>query len=314
MINTAIVTGGTGVTGTALVRYLLKQGVYVTALVRPGSLRKRYLPEDDKRLTIIDWGMENYKESSMLFKENKYDVFFHLAWDGSMGKQKEDNRNNMYLQHQNTLYMLDAVELCRKVNCKNFVVTGSQAEYGRCDGKISEQTRECPENGYGIAKLCAGQMTRIMCRNYGIRHIWARLFSVYGPYDGTHSLIDTSVKKLLKGESPEYTKGEQLWDYLYSFDAAKALFLLSEKGRDGEVYCVANGSPKILKNYIEIMHRVVNPNISPRLGVIPYGSSQVMSLVADINKLKEHVGFEPEYTFEMGIEEIKQWNEGELMI
>ncbi len=232
---------------------------------------------------------------------NKPEVFFHLAWEGSRGKEKLDNRNNMPLQADNILHDIDAVELCRALRCPVFLATGSQAEYGRLTVPAHEDMPCHPETGYGAAKLCAMTMTRILCQSYGIRHIWARLFSVYGPCDGTESLIDTSIAALRRGESPAYTAGEQLWDYLYSADAAEALCLLAEKGWDGTTYNVASGQARPLAECIRTVHRLVDPAIEPRLGAVPYAPRQVMRLEVDIRRLKQDTGFEPRWSFEDGI-------------
>ena len=310
-MNNAIISGATGVTGVALVRYLLNEGIHVTALVRPGSYRIKYLPEH-KYLRVVECDMEEYKIIAPILSSASYDVFFHLAWEGSTGEQKLDNRNDMYLQNRNVMFSLDAVELCKKLNCQVFVATGSQAEYGRCNDIITEETRERPENGYGCAKLCAGQMTRILCNSYGIKHIWARLFSIYGPYDGgTVNLIQSSITKLQQGERPRYTWGEQEWDYLFSLDAAKALYLLSEKGQDGQVYCVAQGNSMKLAEYIKILHEETNPFITPIFGEVPYSQGQVMNLQADITKLKLDTGFIPDFDFRRGIRMVSEWSSHE---
>lgn len=304
MIKKAIVTGGTGVTGNALVKYLLQQNIEVTALVRPNSFRYHFLPLNNPQLTIVDCGLSEYNEVGKRLTNNTYDVFFHLAWDGSAGKQKVNNRNNFKLQNQNVSYALDAVELCHELACPVFVMTGSQAVYGRKNGTFTEEMERKPENGYGMAKLCAEGMTRILCQQYGIRHIWPILFSVYGPCDATESLIDTTIRGLLEGKTLPYTKGEQKWDYLYSYDAARALLLLAQYGKDGEVYHVANGKSIPLEEYIREIYRIVCPGIKPRLGELPYASNQVMFLGADITKLTKLTGFVPQYTFEQGINAI----------
>lgn len=310
-IKNAVITGGTGVTGNALVKYLLQQEIEVTALVRPNSFRRHFLPQNHPRLTVIECGMKNYSSIRESFPDKSYDVFFHLAWDGSTGKKKVGNRNNFKLQNQNVSYALDAVELCHQLHCPVFVMTGSQAEYGCKDVLVTEDMEKRPENGYGIAKLCAEGMTRILCREYGIRQIWPILFSVYGPCDATESLIDTSIRGLLQGRTLPYTKGEQLWDYLYSYDAARALLLLAEYGIDGETYHVASGSVRPLYEYIELMYQIVAPDLKPRLGELAYSNHQAMFLGADISKLKSVTGFQPEYTFEHGIRRIQEeiWNE-----
>lgn len=306
LIKHAVITGGTGVTGNALVKYLLQQNIEVTALIRPDSFRRHFLPQSHPKLILIECGMEDYNTIDKSLPQKSYDAFFHLAWDGSAGKQKVGNRNNFKLQNQNVSYALDAVELCHKLCCPVFVMTGSQAEYGRRDVPITEDMEKHPENGYGMAKLCAEGMTRILCREHGIRHVWPILFSIYGPCDATESLIDTSIRGLLKGRTLPYTKGEQLWDYLYSYDAAKALLLLAEYGRDGETYHVASGSVRPLYEYIELMYQTVAPDLKPRLGELKYSENQTMFLGADISKLRNATGFWPEYTFEQGIHRIQE--------
>lgn len=298
-----LVSGGTGVTGSALVRHLLDKGARVTLLARPNSPRMHFLPLEHPGLEVIECPLGNY--ASLASKlDFRPDAFLHLAWEGSRGKEKVNNRDNMPMQALNIMHDLDAVELCRGLECPVFLATGTQAEYGPQAGPAREEMPCKPENGYGAAKLCAMAMSRILCRNYGIRHIWARLFSVYGPWDATESLIDNSIKALKKGISPAYTPGEQIWDYLYAFDAAEALCLLAEKGRDGLIYNVASGNARPLAEYINIIHKVINPKIAPRLGAIPYRSGQPMRLEADISRLAAHTGFRPRFSFEEGIAEI----------
>ena len=152
--------------------------------------------------------------------------FSILHGHGTIGEQ----RNDLYMQNLNIKYTLDAVELAQRLGCNTFVGAGSQAEYGRVEGVISESTPARPENGYGIAKLAAGQMSRILANQYNMKHIWTRIFSVYCPYNDKSTMIMQSISKMVKEKSsPEYTKGEQIWDYIYSKDVAEALYLIAEK-------------------------------------------------------------------------------------
>ncbi|WP_051204385.1 NAD-dependent epimerase/dehydratase family protein [Butyrivibrio sp. VCD2006] len=302
----ALVTGATGVTGVALVRYLLKQNIEVIAIVRPGSFREKYLPDDLRLHKVYCNLMDIGSIGDELKAYGRIDVFFHLAWEGSTISDKKGSRDNMELQSRNIVYTVDAARLCAEIGCPVFMMTGSQAEYGISDEPIKETMSPRPVNGYGNAKLCAENMTRIMCRENGVKHICARLFSIYGPYDGTNSMINTAILKLLKGERPEYSKGEQRWNYLYSFDAAKALYLLSESGKNGEIYNVAGEKEAPLKEYIKIIHEVVNPDVEVVLGEIPTAAKPA-EMRADISKLVLTCGFKTDYSFRDGIEEIKKW-------
>lgn len=296
-----IITGPTGSIGLALIQKCIENDVQVTAVCRPGSGRISRLPEH-KNVQIVECGLKELGQLADKL-EADYDVFYHFGWDGTFG----NSRNNMQGQLTNIQYTLDAVELADKLNCQTFIGAGSQAEYGRVEGTLSAKTPANPENGYGIAKLCAGQMSRILCQQKNIRHIWTRILSIYGPGDGEATMVMSTIGKLLEGETPDFTKSEQMWDYLYSEDAGKALYLLGEKGQDGKVYCIGSGQARPLKDYIEIIRDSVRPEAELGIGNIPYNDKQVMFLCADIQELVKDTGFQADYTFEKGIGKTIDW-------
>ena len=294
----AVITGATGAIGTALIKELIKQNIEVLVLCREGSERNENIP-------VSNLVVKKYCDLEQLCSvENdtgkEYDVFYHFAWAGTTGNA----RNDMLLQNLNVKYALDAVNAAKRFGCKMFIGAGSQAEYGRVEGVLKPDTPTNPETGYGIAKLCAGQMTRQLARQVGLKHIWVRVLSVYGPNDTPNSMVMSTINKLKQNLVPEFTKGEQMWDYLYSGDAARAFYLLGEKGKDGKTYVLGNGKAQPLKEYIKTIQSVVNPDCEIKLGVIPYADKQVMHLEADISDLKKDVGFEPNMDFEEGIKNI----------
>lgn len=294
-LNSAVITGATGAVGVALINKLIEEKISVTVVLNPDSKRNSNIP-DSLLVTKIECDISDY--SSLPEKiGHPAEVFFHLAWRGTTGK----DRNNISLQSENVQYALDAVRAAKKLSCKVFVGVGSQAEYGRVKCPLSSHTPANPENEYGKAKLLSGIRTRELCRELKIRHEWVRLLSVYGPYDSDYSPIITAIKKLSNGERPKYTKGEQIWDYLYSGDAANALFLVARRGIDGKIYVLGSGTGRRLSEYFTTIHKVVNPDIAPFFGEVPYSDKQIMYLVADIEELKKDTGFEPEVPFEEGI-------------
>lgn len=304
-----LVTGCTGVTGNALVRYLLSRGFAVTAVVRPGSHRKMFLPRSPQ-LTVVEYSLDSYKQMGKELPHGVYQAFFHLAWEGSHGKEKGDLRNAMGMQLENARHLLEAVEVCHGLDCPVFLAVGSQAEYGfreALEAPVDEKIPCRPENGYGAAKQCARIMAEILCKDYGIRFLWARLFSVYGPRDGTHSMIDAAVAGLLHGQPPMHTSGEQIWNYLYAFDAAKALTLLALTEKAEGVYCVASEESRPLKEYIHTLYEVVSPGKHPILGGIPDSKGKPVPMRVDIARLTRDTGFQEEYTFQQGIARIRDW-------
>ncbi len=302
-IRRVVINGATGAIGTALVQLLIDKGIELLIIIRPDSIHKNRIPEHP----LVKVLYADMRELDSLHDDElgkmPYDVFFHLAWRGTVG----DARNDMYLQNDNVRCSLDAVHLAHRLGCHTFIGAGSQAEYGRVDGLLTEETATHPENGYGMAKLCAGQMTGEFAHRLGMRHIWPRILSVYGPCDGENSLVSSVIKSALNHESPKCTKGEQQWDFLYSKDAAKALYLLAEYGIDGNVYMLGSGQIRPLAEYIRTICEQTDSGIQPDFGAIPYSPKQVMYLGTDISKLKRDTGFEPEYSFEDGIRETIRW-------
>lgn len=295
----AVITGATGAVGMALISELTVRGIHATVICRHGSPRNVRIPCGE--LTEkIECSLDGLKTLEL---DGKYDVFFHLAWEGTTGAA----RNDMYMQNTNVRYTLDAAELAGRLGCKTFVGAGSQAEYGRTEQRLRSDTPAFPENGYGIAKLCAGQMSRVKCAQLGIRHVWARILSVYGEYDGENSLVMSTLRKLTKHERPSFTGGEQLWDYMYSRDAARAMIELAEHGRDGGVYCLGSGNARPLREYIELIRDAAAPEAELGFGEIPYAERQVMYLCADISELERDTGFVPSVSFEEGIRKTVEW-------
>ena len=203
---------------------------------------------------------------------------------------------------------MDAVELAHLCGCNTFIGAGSQAEYGRVEGKITASTSTVPENGYGIAKLCAGIMSRIQAHKYGIRHIWTRILSVYGPYDGANTMVMSTISKLFNGEKPIFTKGEQMWDYLYSKDAGSIMLSLSgERSIDGKIYVLGSGTVRPLREYIEIIRDNIEPSLELGIGELPYSKQQVMYLCADNEDICNGLNYSYKYDFYSGIKETIDW-------
>lgn len=313
-MNRIVISGATGAIGMALIRYSLERNIQVLAICHRGSGRIARLPKADN-LQIIELSAEEYgdfiRNAEGLSVLGQYDAFFHLAWKGTTGTA----RNDMNLQLDNIQYTLDAVELAAALGCKCFVGSGSQAEYGRVEGRISSVTPAFPENGYGIAKLCAGQMSRIRCGQLGIKHIWTRILSIYGPGDGEGSLIMSAITGFLNHCQTEFTEGMQKWDYLYSGDAARVLMGLAEYGRSGNVYCVGSGQIKLLKEYIHLIYEKINgydeSDEKMGIGLRPYMDKQVMYLQADTSEwpveLQQEFEERPMCSFEKGISRTIDW-------
>lgn len=311
-MNRVIIMGATGTIGMALIEYLSQKNVQVIAVVRENSSKKSNITESNN-IVMVECTLADMLELPHRVKEavrlknwaenQSIDVFYHFAWEGTFG----DSRNDTYLQNRNVKYALDAVDAAAELGCGMFIGAGSQAEYGRYEGTLNATVPPFPENAYGMGKLCAGQMTRIRCRQKGIKHVWTRILSVYGPYDRNETLVMSVIQKMLDGKKPSCTRGEQMWDYLFSKDAAKMMYLLGNYGVSGKIYCLGSGEMKPLKEYINIIRNIIGSDIEIGFGDIEYSPGQVMYLCADIQELIADTGYVSEYTFEQGIRETISW-------
>ena len=303
----AVITGCTGMLGLALIRKLLNEGYEVVAVVRPDSARSENIPEDD-RITKVELALDEIDKLPSvldLFDINEAEMFFHFAWGGTSGA----SRNDMDLQNKNIEAALKAVDAAHELGCKVFLGAGSQAEYGRVpEGtKLAGSTPCNPENGYGIAKYAAGKMTRIKAQSFGMKHIWVRILSTYGEFDGVHTMVMSLIRDFSEGKRAACTKGEQMWDYLYCDDAADAFFLAATKGVDGKVYPVGSGQVRPLAEYIKDIRDVTAPSLDIGFGEVDYYPGQVMYLCADLTELQNDTGFAPKTEFKVGVEKTYAW-------
>lgn len=295
-----VITGATGAIGRALVSEALRQKQEALVIVHRNSARADEL-KGLEGCRVIEADLGEYAGIPKLIESqgldsSGYDLFFHLAWRAPFGA----DRDNLDLQLANIQAALDAVRLAHKMGCHTFIGAGSQAEYGRAEGMLAPDTPAYPETGYGISKLCAGQMTRLLCGQMKMRHIWTRILSVYGPYDRKETLISTAVLNMLENRDTIFTPCNQIWDYLYSEDAARAIYMAGQRGRNGAVYMVGSGEARRLSEYIETIAELTGYTKKIGFGKRPYNEKQVMYLQADISSLNRDTGFAPAVGFEEG--------------
>ena len=291
-----LLTGATGMIGSAIVREALRRDCNVTCIVRKGSSRVKNIP-NDSRVHVVECDISDYGSLEL---SGTYDVFMHLAWD----KTSVGGRDDVDCQLRNIQYTLDAVRLAKRAGCSVFIGAGSQAEYGVQSVPLTPDLPVNPESGYGIAKFAAGKFSGMLCKQLGLRYNWIRILSVYGPNDGENTLISYLIRELKAGRSPELTKCEQTWDYLHCDDAARAFFAVAEKGVDGKAYPLGSGKARPLREYVTAVRDAVNPAIKIEFGKKPYYPHQPMCLVADISELVADTGWRPEIEFVDGVKDV----------
>ena len=285
-----IVTGAAGFTGCNLVERLLAAGYFVYCVVRENSAHNKRL-ENLANVQLVYADLAEYKNLYQQIQE-PCEVFFHLAWQGG--------RYDFAAQYQNVEDTLGALEAAKKIGCKRFVCTGSQAEYGPHQDLITEETCPHPIDAYGSAKLAACILTRQRAMDLGIEWIWGRIFSLYGKYEAETRMLPALVKSLRENKDFQMaTDGRQNWDYLYVSDGAEALIALMEKGKTGEIYNIAHGNYRMMREFVGLVEKIVG-----NTACVVYDETKVSlySLQPSSEKLKRDTGWLPQVEFCSGLE------------
>lgn len=295
-----VVTGATSMLGVATIEECLRNDIEVVAIVHRNSKNFYRLPQSPA-LKIIEANLDELANCEPDF--NDADVFYHFGWAATTHK----GRLNVDVQEKNIRYTLDAVYLAQKCGCRKFIFAGSQAEYGLSDKPLNSETPIKPFTAYGVSKFAAGKLAEMLCASLGLNFVWTRILSVYGKNDGANTLISYVIDCYKNNRQPVLTPCEQIWDYLHADDAGRAFRLLGQCATSG-VYVVGSGNGSPLKSYLEIIYRLMKPNVPLTFGGKPYSENQVMYLQADISDLQRDTGFKPQISFEEGISRILTGN------
>ena len=277
-----LVTGATSFIGINLVNKLLNNGCKVYAVIRPNSNNISRLSKH-KNLYIIEKKLEDLV-SLQKDLEEKIDVFYHLAWDGTRAPYRDDAK----IQGSNYDAAVKAFKLSIELGCKKFIGVGSQAEYGKTSGLITESYPTFPLTEYGKAKLKSYTTISEKAAENKIEFIWARIFSVYGKYDYDKTLIMSALKKMKVNDNLPLTLGTQNWNYLYVDDAALMLVYLGLYPCEHGAYNLASLDNRKLKEYIIELKNITKSKSSLQFGIIPYDNEGPVEFVPCIDKFSNN--------------------------
>jgi nucleoside-diphosphate-sugar epimerase len=208
---------------------------------------------------------------------------------------------------KNLSYELALLQLAERVGVKQWIGLGSQAEYGPCNKPIEETAPTRPTTLYGVAKLCAFLLARHMSECLGMRCVWLRLFSAYGPMDDPGWMIPYLALRLLRRERPSLTEAEQYWDYLYVTDVAEALYRVATARDVAGVFNLGSGDAHSLRAVIERVRDMIDIRLPLGFGETPYRPDQIMHLQANIAKITGLTGWSPHVTLDDGLRETIAW-------
>jgi nucleoside-diphosphate-sugar epimerase len=258
------------------------------------------------KIKLIQGDIVDIQRSASEIIASAPQTVFHLAWYGVASEYRNDPN-----QINNLIGSLRLLQVVQKSGCKCWVGMGSQAEYGPYNGVLREDLPTKPVTLYGVTKLCVGLLTRQLCEMGGIRHIWLRLLAIYGPKDDVRHLIPTVILKLLAGERPALTRGEQRWDYLFVEDAAEAIYYAATTPEAHGIFNLGSGEAYTVRSIVERIRDLIDPRLPLGLGEIPYRPDQIMHLQADITRLKAVTGWNPRTSLDDGLRQTVEWYRNE---
>lgn len=295
-----IINGASGFIGSHLLDYLLEMGKNVFVLTRDPI---KFSNRKYQNLTLIKYDSENYSSVKDHFKNVDIDVFFNMAWAGVSPEYK----NDVDLQISNIGRTVKAAAFASEINCKLFVSAGTVAEYVFSKDVMDVNAKQTPNDIYGASKVATHYFLDVFTRKNKLPFIWCIVPSAFGEGRTDNNIITYTIRTLLRGERPSYGNLEQMWDFLYVKEIAKALYLIGEKGIPGKVYGIGSGVYKPLKEYMTIIRDIINPKLELGIGDKPELSYQTYSSCVNIDDLTKDTGFIPEIQFEEGIKRTIDW-------
>lgn len=296
-----LITGLTGFLGSHIAENLVNN-YQVIGLKRQNSNIWR-CEEFKDNIIWINIDEDNY----FLNELNKYriDTIIHAAWIGVESQERED----WSIQIKNIKFLVDILDVSKKIAVKKFVFLGSQAEYGNINGVVSE-VHDCqPLNAYGSVKLACLEILKTFSKSNNINWVWLRLFSVFGEKESDTWLFPALIKKMKTENQMDLTLGEQSYSYLYVKDFVSIINKIIVVEIQSGIYNVSSHSVRSIRSLVEELRDRINTKFLLNFGVLKYRDNQSMHIQGSISKLTGQIG-QIEFTdFSIAIENtIKYYN------
>jgi dTDP-glucose 4,6-dehydratase len=328
MKKTLLVTGGAGFIGSAVIRYLLSETehsvVNVDCLTYAGNLDSLKSVSDSPRYQFEKVDIRDSSVLNRLFDQYKPDGVMHFAAESHVDRSIDGPAE--FIQ-TNIIGTYNLLESSRKYwltlqdqSAFKFHHISTDEVYGSLGetGLFTEETAYQPNSPYSASKASSDHLVRAWHHTYGLPVVTTNCSNNYGPYQFPEKLIPLMILNALEGKPlPVYGNGQQIRDWLYVEDHARALVKVFLEGKLGETYNVGGHNQK--KN-IEIVHLICEllEELSPNK---PNGIEQYRDLITfvadrpghdvryaiDASKIKRELGWSPIETFETGIRKTVQW-------
>lgn len=292
-----LVTGSSGFIGRHCLPLLIEKGFDVHAVIAHGNLQL-----DIPQVRWVTADILKTDDVRKLFEAVKPDHLLHLAWYTAPGSYWKSIENLLWLQASIEVFRAFKLHGGRRV-----VAAGTCAEYDWQFGYCSEQvTPLVPSSLYGVCKKALHDVLLSLARQEEISAAWGRVFFLYGPHENPSRLIPSVINSLLDGDPAMCTHGKQIRDFLHVEDVASAFVALLDSEVDGAVN-IASGEPIALKDIICRIGEKLERGDLLRLGAIQVSASEAPLVVGSSTRLRQEVGWTPQYDMETGLEMTIDW-------
>lgn len=320
-----LVTGGAGFIGSAVCRYLIQQDCAVLNLDKltyAGNLASLRPIENSPYYAFVKVDICDQAALAAQFEAFQPDHVMHLAAESHVDRSIVGARDFIDTNIVGTFSMLEAARgywnalpAGRKADFR-FLHVSTDEVYGSlgADGLFTEETAYDPSSPYSASKAAADHLAAAWARTYGFPTVISNCSNNYGPFHFPEKLIPLVILNALHGKAlPIYGKGDNVRDWLFVDDHARALDSIVCRGRIGETYNVGGRNERrnvdVVKTICGILDGV-RPGARPHAELISYvadrpGHDQRYAI--DARKLENELGWRAQETFETGIEKTVRW-------
>ncbi len=321
-----LVTGGAGFIGSALIRHLIShtadQVVNVDKLTYAGNLQSLASVADSPRYAFEHVDICDAAEVARVFREHRPDAVMHLAAESHVDRSItgpaafiETNIVGTYTLLEAARAYWDTLDGASGAGFRFHHISTDEV-YGSLgkSGFFTEETAYQPNSPYSASKAASDHLVRAWHHTDGLPVVTTNCSNNYGPFHFPEKLIPLMILNALNGKPlPVYGKGDNIRDWLYVDDHARALRLVLEKGRVGETYNIGGWNEKTNLEVVKAICAILDelrPQGAPHARLITYVPDRPghdKRYAIDAGKIERELGWKPQETFETGLRKTVEW-------
>ncbi|MDA9827717.1 dTDP-glucose 4,6-dehydratase [Flavobacteriaceae bacterium] len=324
MKRNILITGGAGFIGSHLVRLLVNKYpdyhiINMDLLTYAGNLENLKDIEHKENYNFVKCDICDFKKVKQVFVDYKIDSLIHLAAESHVDRSIEDPFSFAQTNVMGTLSLLQAAKSYWKNNFKNklFYHVSTDEVYGSLgkQGFFTEKTSYDPHSPYSASKASSDHFVRSFSDTYHLPILISNCSNNYGSHQFPEKLIPLFINNIVNNKPlPVYGKGENVRDWLFVNDHARAIDVIFHKGKLGDTYNIGGFNEWKNIDLIKVMIKTVDRMLGREVGVseklITYVTDRAghdLRYAIDSSKLKNELGWEPSLQFEEGIEKTVKW-------